>query len=281
MQKLVECELVHRIEPEDEIAKIKGFDQGFISLLDAMGDIEAGDGASRIHRDKATFDLWAELRTRGLVREDHAVGDGGWMKVDDRVARLYMVYLARCLGRLLGREPITDQRQAFAPLAGAALSAHSLELDRMRAIVLAGVLPAPDTPVPPKQLAAFKAKHWEKLRAFRLHVEGSLLDCLKEPEEIRGRRLELAAIKLEQGVQEIESLMKPRWPTKRGVFCAGLSGAPAAGKAVATGDPFEVAGAAAPIVVEVVNSILGRPPEALANSPLAFAALAQKKLGKV
>jgi Family of unknown function (DUF6236) len=228
MDALVDADLVLRIEPEAVIEGIAGFEEGFLALLNAIGGPKADSAGSLIHRDKATSNLWAELQQRGLAREAKTFAEGGWMSVDSRVGRLYMAYLAKCLARRLGREPITDQRHAFAGFAGGGVSATTLELDRMRALALRGVLPAPSEPVSPRDIADFKAKHWDKLRSFRTHVERRLLeDVQKKDPEIRDRALELTAAELEDGTREIESLMKPRWPSKRGMLCAGLAGTPA------------------------------------------------------
>jgi hypothetical protein len=274
MQELVDCGLVERIDPEHHLDDIEGFEDGFVSLLEVKqqgGGADAGD-MQLVHRDKATWELWDELRRRGLVSEDHALGDGGWMQVEEWVARFYMGYLACCLGRKLDREPITDQRRAFAAAAGAGPSELSHDLDRMRAVVLANVLPAPTQPVPPRELAGFKEKHWDLLSTFRLRVEKVILESAEVTDaESQRRKLTLEAEQLEDDVARLESFMRRKWPTARGLFCAAVAGG---SQAALTLDPASAGG---PIVNEVVTSLLGPPAGEIARHSVAYAALARRE----
>jgi hypothetical protein len=279
MRGLVDCELVERVDPQDALDALYGYQDGFLALLDVIGGLPASAGVSRIHREKASSQIWRKLSRDGFVYEKHPISDGTWMAVDERVADLYMAYLALSLAGLRGTEAITDKQHAFAIAVDPRRASQTHELDQMRSFVLANVLPAPIHPVPPQDLAAFKAKHWDDLRAFRLGVEEKLLMCLSEPDSaIRQRKLTLAAEQLEQETIEVEARMaRHRWPTARGVLCAGLAGALPTAKAIATSDPWEAGAAVAPLVVEVVNSLLGAKPSPASQSPTLYAALARRE----
>jgi hypothetical protein len=156
-----------------------------------------------------------------------------------------MAYLAACLGRHpdIRMDPITDQRDYFEPFAasGNDLGGWAGELDRMRAILLADVLPAPRHPIAPAELAAFKETYWDELHAFRLDAEHRLLQCARERDaELRDRMLEQAAGDLQLRVVELQARMaQRRWPTVTGTLAAAIGAMPAAVSLVATGDPLE------------------------------------------
>jgi Family of unknown function (DUF6236) len=226
--------------------------------------------------DTASRDVSRHLVARGLADPLGSRLEQNWLHVDERVAALYMAYLALCLGKLLHLEPITDQHRAFASVVNPA-ARMSQQVDRARAAILGGVLPAPSEAVAPSEIARFKERHWDQLKAFRVRVEAMLVDCVDAPSpESRDRRLEHASESLEAEVAEIEGLMRAKWPTSRGLFGAALAGAPAAAMFAATGEALEAVGAAAPVVIEVVTSLLGSAPS---RSPVAYAALARSEFG--
>jgi hypothetical protein len=230
---------------------------------------------SRLHREKATPDLWAELIARGYAHEEHR-GDE-WLVVDRSVADLYMAYLALALGRLTDAEPVTDEETALAAIIGVRPTSPVGTIDRARSIVLTNALPAPEKPVAARELARFKEKNRDALLKFRLHAEMKILGCLGPSDpELQERCLRLAAQELEQEVAEIEALMaRRRWPTARGLLCAALAGAPGAVKTAITGNPLDLTEVVSPLIAEVVGSFVGHRSDATRN-PVAYAALAQR-----
>jgi hypothetical protein len=239
-------------------------------------DVGSSRNPYRVHREKATLGLFRELGDRGHIRGKRTGTDGQWMPVEGWVASLYMAYLALCLGQLTNLEPITDERAGIAAATGVDFSTADRGIDRMRSVMLANVLPAPSSSVPPDELARFKAKNWDELRAFRIRVERSLVNCAKEPDPVlRERSLRLEAEALEDDVLDLERRMaKRRWPTARGMLVAGFASAPAAAALAASGSTSDLAGALSPVVAEVAASILGSAPSDR-RDPVAYAALAR------
>jgi hypothetical protein len=301
-RKLVQCDLVEPVDPAEYLRELDGFAEAFLEVAEAATAVGAGAGPKvPIHKEKSTPRLWKALERRGVVESG---SEPGWMMVDERVAGIFMAYLAMCLGRCCALEPITDKRASFAGVAVPAGLRFSAGLDVMRAAMLANVLPAPSTPVPPETIADFKHAYWDELRAFRLRVERALLDCIRpsggapsqerttgrdeseasatddERREWQRRCLEQAAVELEAEVAQLEAAMRRRTgPTARGLLGAAMAGAVPGAKFAATGDPFEGASAVSPIVVEVAGTLLGRARNDDLTSPVAYAALAREEFG--
>lgn len=278
--ELVEAGLLRQIHPDEHWDELEGFAEGFLRLVELVPARHREDDHVLIHRDKATFHLWLELEACGLAHKSEH--NRGWYEVEPAVGSLFMAYLAARLSHApsLQMEPITDQRSYFRDAEGAGQPVKTAVLfDQMRGAVLDGVLPSPREKVHPRDLAQFKADHWDALSAFRRLVESRLLECARESQpELRARMVAQVKTDVEEGVAEIAARLRARkWTPAAGTLCVAIAAAPAVIETTVTGNPFPASGAAAAPLAELVRRVLtgGRPK--VAGESLAYAALAQQQ----
>lgn len=290
MSTLVDLQLVELLDP--------GFHERFVHgnqfrgrlgpLLDHLPERglvpprRTGPNSARISVGKGTWSIWAELEERGLVRipEETRRRHRGWVHAHRDFASLYMALLAATLGEMgdVRRVPVTDQPAYFRLLEKGAGPTIDASIDRVRAGVLRHVLPAPDRPVDPADVATFKAEYGDALRRLRRHVEAEVLECAREPDlEWRRRRVEQAATELASETEEVRRRMDEwRWPSLKDSLCAVALGVPAIAAAVGTGHPGLAPTGAVPLIVEVVKAAFDNDYE---NEPLFYAALSQQRFG--
>jgi hypothetical protein len=195
-RELVAEGLVSPIAPRDYVSLYDGdFLEGFVDVLDRLPVQSAPLAPIFVHVDKGPSQLWAILDERGLVTRSPTDrrawrGGSGWLCVEGRAGALYLAYLASWLSMLpeIAMEPITDQRQLFEAMGGAA-AASLLRVDAARAGILEGVLPSPAGHLPARELASFKEQHANLLLLFRRKVEELVIDCAREHDDTLRRRL--------------------------------------------------------------------------------------------
>jgi hypothetical protein len=279
-RELVRAGLVRPVSPGRYWQELEGFAEGFLRLIQPVqGRLRGGDGVL-IHRDKATGMLWGELQRRRLARESRR--QEGWYYVEPGVGALFMAYLAARLSQVssLQMEPITDQREYFRDAGGAPEPMDTaLLFDHMRGAVLDGVLPSPREHVGPRELAQFKAEHWDALGSFRRLVESRLLECARESQpEIRVRMVAQVKADIEDGVADIgDRLRHQRWTPATGTLCVAIAAAPAVIETAVTRNPFPASGAAAARLAELLRQTLMGGRQKIPGAPLAYAALAQQR----
>jgi hypothetical protein len=172
MDELISNELISPLYPDRYINNLPHFESGFIDYLNRQ-DISASGERTKLnwfdlHTDKFSPNLLDELERRGLARIERRVP---WVEVESQVASHYMIYLAGCLGahREIRSTPITDNKVDF----GALDPGYNInrELEDMRGTILMDILPVPEKPVNPGEIAAFKDDHRRELSEFRQEIE--------------------------------------------------------------------------------------------------------------
>lgn len=259
-QSLIDAGLVEAITPERHLSH--RIASGFLDLVDALPSRRPVSAPVFLHIDKANYELWWELRARGLAQAEHEDGPRSAFAVDGHVGRLYLAYLATVLGQLpeFDMEPVTDQPRYFHEVANPGALGSALELDRIRATILRDVLPSPRGAVDPVKLYKFKDKHRSLLLGFRREVEQAAIDAALHGEAaMRDRAARAAAARFRDQADEIDRMLRERrWPTAAGSLCALLGGLPGVAGGLVTGHP-EVAAAAAtaPLIAEFVRNRFG------------------------
>ena len=293
MKGLVKERLVEQIHPGMYLWRARNFVNAFLDHVDLMKDKgvlaehwdyfrihEESMAGARVHMEKLD-DLGEELVNRRLARR---VPRSAWYDVEPNVARHFMAYLAGVLGRIAGDDgefcPITDDAIHLAAIAPAESQASPLH-----SVVLEKVLPAPRENLEPARLAEFKARYSDELLKFRaaMEEEVSLLSAITDG-LARSKRTVDAIRRLCCEREEIVRRMaeQKKWPALCfGDICAVGGGAVAVKQAVDAGDlKLGLIGAAFAIAPAIYSAFKGEPID-LKDSPLAYAALAERQLQDV
>jgi hypothetical protein len=275
--ELMSADLVRAVWPENYIFSIDGFAERFFEVIDRNEGIDASreraldaGRTGRIHDEKFTDVVFYGLQERGLAERS---SDQGWWNVESQTAGVYMAYLAATLGALgvLGMDPVSDTDLFVSTPETPVARAEALRLSLLEAI-----LPGPEEPVPVRELATFKERHADTLKAFRTAIESELLRiALIDDDEARGREKARTEERLRHEIDEITAAMRQRrWPRILFGTIAGLAAVAATG-AAALGRGGVALAFAAPGVISGANSAVdGFPRRQRSNSPLAFAAFA-------
>jgi Family of unknown function (DUF6236) len=267
-RSLIDAGLVVPVAPGAYVAAAAPeFVNGFEALIEELIDTSRDHPPVLIHFEKTDREIRKLLIERGLATRDttrpgrpddrHRPG-WGWLKVDGRIGSLYMAYLALYLARHpdIRREAITDQRQYFeATWPSGSRIGQTQTIDRMRAAVLRGVLPAPAEPVELTELVDFKERYGSQLLALRREVEARVVECAREPDpEFRRRLCESTSDDLRERVTEISQRMaERRWPTAEGAVTSTLLSMSAVAGAIVTGHPALAATGAVPFLNDWVR----------------------------
>jgi hypothetical protein len=269
LEELIRLDLVESIDPEKYDRPPEGW---IASVVEELARQEVDAPVGRVHFSKGSFRLWQRLESVGVAERA-----ADWILLPEPAADFYMAYLATWLGHTLGKVPVTDRRSSIdAFVAEAPVAMRSANRAAMREVALRNILPAPAQSVDPRQIAEFKYDHWELLGSFRRNVERRLLECAREPDDVL--RAELVAHtcdELAEEVQEIQARMSRWWPTTRGLITAAIPAGVYLAKFAATGDPWAIAEAAAPVSAEILSTRFASGDV----SPIAYAVLAQKRFG--
>ena len=299
MAELVRAELVRPIVPERYDRYLVEAAPPFLEFVETdplitarargeLGSAPATRGGAaagtvmKIHGGKLGHDVESALIDRGLARPGT---DGSWIEVEARTGSAYMAFLAAGLGSLeeVEMDPITDGVRNLAPFADTESADDPIALSNALAMrVLEGVLPGPAESVPVAELVAFKEAHGALLAGFRSRLESHLLDIAAISDEpLRERKLLILTEELQAELDEVEVRMNDRrWPRiVFGTLCGVLGAAIPVGAALATG-AIPAAAAGAPGLASAVYAARQamRGGEDFENAPLAYAALARKRL---
>ena len=288
MTDLLQEGLVRQVIPYDHIPKIPRFSEAFIDLVDnnpvvaTRRDIPLKRQPTfQIHMQKLG-NVAAGLCDRGLAR----AADYPWYEVERFTGMQFMAYLAAVLGQLkeLAFVPATDEVQYLEAFSSEehTEAARTVLKERLRATVLEGILPAPAEGVGASELARFKSHYADLLHRFRGRIESLVVDVAATHDLVsRTERLHLIRDELGDEIEELGARMREsRWPRiVFGTFCGLLASAMPGAAALATGN-IPVAGAAVPGLLKAIYSAFSgsRRQSEIMRSPLAYAALAQKRL---
>jgi hypothetical protein len=148
--------------------------------------------------------------------------------------------------------------------------------------VLEAVLPAPSAAIKVDQLADFKRRHGDELRAFRRRVEGELVDLASIADGgLREAKMRVIKDELDAEAQEIQAQMRKRgWRRiEFGSVCGVRATALVAG-AAAHGDPVTQAAAGGLLLLKALYEVRKqfRGDQQYLRQPLAYAALARESL---
>jgi hypothetical protein len=138
---------------------------------------------------------------------------------------------------------------------------------------LENVLPAPTRPLEPYDILTFKMKNGDKLKEFRFHVEKTIIDILKQPDDdLRQREIDLFKQKSQADIEEIKESMH-----EFGWVSIGLANMySVAAEIPVIGIPLKITRA----VHKAVTGSYSNVTKQVKNTPLLYAAVAQKNLLK-
>lgn len=212
-QGLVREGLILPVSPGEYVAGVPGFEAEFLNFLDSIEPalesrrerFLAGQHAP-IHLEKLG-DLGPSLEDLRLARRD-----GGWSLVELETAEEFMAYLAGVLGQLpeVAAIPVSDRETGLARLARpSAESRTESRLKSLRIATLEDVFPSPLRPLKAADIAAFKQKHGDLLRRFRLEVEKEVIRLADlQDEDLRQVAASNLADRVREDIREIEAKLR-------------------------------------------------------------------------
>jgi hypothetical protein len=295
--ELLALGLVTVVSPDENIWKVGAskYYTSFLSLLDSRGIRRRKRKLPfkphqpvRIHVDKTGHGLAHELQERGAASFVSAKAeDDAWFYVEKEVGDLLMAYLATILGQQEEQPmvPITDSADCLQAFARIPIGEGRIEerLDPIRTEILSDILPAPVEGVEPQDLADFRQRHGKLLRGFRCAVEQRVVSAaaIQDP-ELRRRQIELIRRDLKEQLEEISRRMTENmwqrigWGTLLAVSGTATTALdPTASGFAIAGGVMSLVGAA----YDAIESASKR--KTLLSTPMAYAALAQQKLGDI
>ncbi|MDD5082585.1 MAG: hypothetical protein PHU08_04355 [Dehalococcoidales bacterium] len=283
---LIKEGLVTQVFPYEYVHGVKRFSESFTEYIDSLGP-EVGQRRRLFHLPPKPFQSNSmkihiskmETICEYLVHNGLSENiDGQWYQVEISTALDFMSYLAAIIGQVdeAGFTPITDKIMPLNRLA------KSVSIDartenracKLRLQLLKNVLPSPKQPLSPADILGFKMKHGDKLTEFRFYIEKSILDILKQQNsDLRLREIDLFNQKAKEDIEEIKvSMHKFGWIT---VGFANL---------YALLSEIPVIGVPLKITQSVYNVVMGSystTTKPIKNTPLLYAAIAQKELLRV
>ena len=220
MGALVKEEQVKPIKPGTYIHRIPNFAEPFLKMIDDNPLIKGRRGIAL--KEHETFTLHIEkfsplvygLEDMGLARETSSP----WWEMESLTADLYMTYLSSALGKTedLNMEPITDRSQSLSMYSASSenISKPADIFRDLRMRVIQGILPAPTGGIPVLDLVQFKTQNHDLLHRFRRHIESSLINIARTPDEaLRIKEAQMFEEELREQREEILALMRRRrWP---------------------------------------------------------------------
>jgi len=220
MAALVKEGQVMPVTPGAYIHKVPGFEGAFLKMIDDNPVIKGRRGIALEKHETFTLHiekfspLVYELEDMGLARGT----DSPWWEMESLTADLYMTYLSSVLGKTedLNMEPITDRSQSLS-MCSASSENISKPIDIFRDLrmrVIQGILPAPTRGITVLDLVKFKTQHHDLLHRFRRHIESSLINITRTPDEmLRTKEAQMFGEELREQREEILALMRRRrWP---------------------------------------------------------------------
>jgi hypothetical protein len=254
MADLEDKKLLKFVKPEEVLWRhFDDFMTAFFELLGPWTGASLPPNAQfvEVHSGKLSYQLFAELRGRGLAREPGA-GDiaskslwsldryGDWWEVESTTADLYMAYVASVISAIFvdmtpdsNWLPVTDRPESMATLSYRG-GDFDQRLRNLRYAVITKALPTPRGPVAPRELREFKKKHAGKLIRCRRYLDDKLasLAALDDPAH-RKTTAEWIMQEIGDDLAALEeSMRKKKWPE---VTMAGIGGVVGSALATAAG----------------------------------------------
>jgi hypothetical protein len=286
MRQLLDAGLVTPVSPAAHLHRLENFESAFSELLDAklkLLDRSRDGGRPRprmgIHVEKLGR-IPELLIDRGIAEAQGA----SWYSVDEPVARLFMAYLAVCLGGLddVDAAPVTN-RWEYARLFGygtAARRGKAPEHHHARSQIIECLLPVPDEPVTLSQLVEFKEKHGRLLPALRTKIEAqsAQIAMLLDPED-RADATQDFVNDCRLHVEELCEAMRFSWKTLAFGTLVPLAGSGLQWASTAPESRMAFAGTALSFTAAVFAafSSIGGLNDIQSRQPLAYIAYARKR----
>jgi hypothetical protein len=285
---LLDLGLVKATSPPENLTRAPAFYEGFLRVLESSPHAaEPGAPAHLVpmplHTQKMGRMLAEELQQRHLATR--ILSTPNMYAIEAVTAEQFMAYLAAVLAEMLGPDYTagTDEKRSLAALSlGFSGRPSVLYADEnLREVVLADVLPAPETEIQPRQLMEFKERYSEQLGRFRRRVERGLLEISLIPGwDQRRTSADLLAEQLREERDEVAAMMneKKLGLVKNGTLLSVFSAAVSGSHALATGEPVSTATSILSLAAAAAASIWASSRSPESRSPMAYAALAQKHL---
>lgn len=294
MVSLVRERLVEQVIPGMYLWRVENFTNAFLEYVDAKYGVAGVPytsnwatvhseklGGSSIHMEKLQ-DLGERLCERGIARREGNSGYSPWLNIEPRIAYDFMAYLAGVLGQMSEGDhfsPITNLHRHLNPFIPK--SQPSDPKYAVRQLLLKNILPSPTEPIEAAELKDFKEQYKEPLKRFREKVEEKVseLAAIAEVGRQNMRRQDIT-LSFRESIDELTARMKEKrgWPRLDfGTLCTITGSGLSAWKAISDQDwKFGVTGAALCLAPAIYSAFRGSD-IALANEPLAYAALAGKR----
>ena len=186
---LLRNDLIEQVFPYEYVYRVRKFDDGFIQMIDqekfnlAKRQEHFNRGSvSSIHIQKFGGPLFNHLITMGIALKQ----DWEWYYVENKTARLLMIYLATVIGKTGNYTPATDDPENL----NTSISQNTSQiiLNRIRQSILDELLPYPIEPDLNK-LCKFKEKHYDELKAFRILIRTGYSSTLLLKEKRKRRNV--------------------------------------------------------------------------------------------
>lgn len=294
MQQLVQEKLVEQVFPAHHLYKIKDFEQNFIRLIERRmtrtrrfsnkrPPTHEGERSPRlrIHAEKMR-EIPDFLIRKGIASR----ASPGWYDVDTQVAKVFMTYLATCLGALdeVNAAAVTNEigfSRIFGDLKPLYHHSSSIHHYKARNVILDSILPVPNEAVTFDELLRFKSDYGHLLPALRRRVETHCASIASLPNaDDRINSTEHFVEQCSQEIEEIVEAMKPTWRDITFGSLAPLFGAGFTWQATDIENEYAYAGSAitfAACAYQAISSIRRNRVNAI-RRPLAYLAHANLQL---
>lgn len=288
MLELVRANLVRQLPPLDEMGAPTGFKDGFIEIVErllpnsatALGR-KAEKRFARIHSEKMFYNIYHELRARGIARE----GEGPWYEVEEQISMWFMLYLAAYIGKRDNYTPITDKRiPQIHPIPTPMPKGKEIQNPekiqnrrRNRTLVLQGLLPVPRDNVQLEDIIKFKEKYGTQLKKFRSEIEVFLLDLEIHPVNQVDERIKHFVNTKSIEIDELARKMDESWGISWIDIAKATSIVTSFIQTIADKSVLSFTNATTSAVSGVHDLIKGKGKTELLGHPLAYAALYQRK----
>jgi hypothetical protein len=282
MAALIKERQVKPVTPGDYIEQVPNFEVSFLEMLEKNYNIQERRAIALekhetmlIHIEKFSSLVYS-ISDMGLARK----ADGPWWEMERLTADLYMSYLSSVLGKAEGlkMEPITDSSRSLSVFSASPEHIPLNIFRDLRMSIIRDILPAPTTGIPVLDLVRFKDKYRDLLHRFRIYIETSLIKISSNADKtLRDEEIRLFKAEIEDQKTQITTLMNKRhWPQ---IVFGSVAAAMPLVTGMITANPLAALAGLPPLAYAIYSAYNGAREKqaAILNSPLAYAALAQKR----
>lgn len=294
IQNLVQEELVQQVFPAHYLYEIPDFEKCFIRLIEHQlkRARRTKYQKAKIHTEKIHPRSTIHVEKLGEIPE-FLIENGlanrlnwAWYEVESWVAKLFMAYLASCLGSLeqVNAAPVTNQAsfsKMFGNLKPQFKRTNIVHHNKARDVILRSLLPVPDETVTLDDLLRFKGDHGHLLPELRRSIEShcSIIATLPNAED-RWLSTEAFIKECKDNIDQITDAMRPTWSqisfgSIAPLFGAGLTlhATPVSNEVAHIGSTLTLAACA----YQAIKSVRGNR-EVELRKPLAYIAHANSRL---